>query len=67
MRMMSPDGELGDIPADQVEAAKADGFKLMGDADMQRLYNRMFLAHKFFEQKHPPLKAVRLPRGRGRW
>lgn len=65
--MLAPDGDLYDIPAENVEAAKVEGFKVMSDADMQRMYNRLFLAQKFFEQKHPPLKVVRLPRGRGRW
>lgn len=67
MRMMAPDGTLCDIPEEQVESAEAEGFKIMTDADMQRMFNRLFLAEKFFEQKHPKLKAVRFPRGRGRW
>lgn len=65
--MMSPEGEIGQIPTENVEAAKADGFKVMTDADMQSLYNRLFMAHKFFEQKNPDVSVVRLPRGKGRW
>lgn len=67
MRVMSPEGEIGQIPDEHVEAAKLDGFKVMADGDMQRMYNRLFLAHKFFEQKNPPVSVLRLPRGRGRW
>lgn len=67
MRMMAPDGTLCEIPEENVEAAKAEGFEVMTDAHMQRLYNRLFLAEKFFEQKHPKVAALRLPRGRGRW
>ena len=66
-RMMSPSGELGQVPDDQVEQAKAAGFKVMTDEAMQTMYNRLFLAQKFFEQKHPKVKSWRLPRGRGRW
>jgi hypothetical protein len=65
--MMAPDGSLCSIPEENVEAAKEAGFKEMTDTDMERLYNRLFLAEKFFEQKHPPMTRLRLPRGRGRW
>ena len=34
---------------------------------MKRMYNRLFLAQKFFEQKHPKFTSTRLPRGFGRW
>jgi hypothetical protein len=67
MRMMAPDGTLCSIPEENVEAAKQEGFKVMTDADMQRMHNRLFLSQKFFEQKHPPIGRLRLPRGRGRW
>lgn len=67
MRMMSPTGEIGQIPEEQVEAAKSEGFREMSDQDMQRLHNRLFLADKFFEQKHPKITNWRLPRGKGRW
>jgi len=67
MRMMAPDGTLCEIPEENVAAAESAGFKAMSDADMQRMYNRLFLAEKFFEKKHPKIKAVRFPRGRGRW
>jgi len=67
MRMMSPSGELGEVPADQVEAATAAGFKVMTDDMMATMFNRLFLAQKFFDQKHPKITNWRLPRGRGRW
>lgn len=67
MRMMAPDGTLCQIPDENVKDAESQGFKVMNDADMQRLYNRLFLADKFFEQKHPKMTSLRLPRGRGRW
>ena len=66
-RMMAPDGTLGEVPAEQVEAAIAAGAKVMTNEDLARMHNRMFLAQKFFEQKHPKITSFRLPRGRGRW
>lgn len=64
---MSPTGALGDVPDDKIEDAKAAGFKLMTQDDMQRMHNRLFFAQKFFDQAHPKLTSFRLPRGRGRW
>jgi hypothetical protein len=66
-RMISPTGELGQVPQEQVEAALQEGFKVMTDEDMANMHNRQFLAQKFFEQKHPKITNWRLPRGRGRW
>ena len=65
--MMSPTGELGQVPDEQVEQALAAGFKVMSDDNMATMFNRMFLAQKFFDQKHPKITNWRLPRGRGRW
>lgn len=65
--MISPSGELGQVPEDQVANAEAVGFKVMSDEAMSTMFNRMFLAQKFFEQKHPKVANWRLPRGRGRW
>lgn len=64
---MAPDGTLCEIPDENVKAAEAEGFKVMTDAHMQRLHNRLFFAQKFFEQKYPKTTRVRFPRGRGRW
>jgi hypothetical protein len=66
-RMISPAGELGQVPDDQVDEALQAGFKVMTDENMATMYNRLFLAQKFFEQKHPKITNWRLPRGRGRW
>jgi hypothetical protein len=65
--MVSPDGSIGEIPQENVTAAQASGFRLMSQDDMQRLHNRLFLADKFFEKRHPKVTNWRLPRGRGRW
>jgi hypothetical protein len=58
--MMSPDGTLGEIPGEKVEAAIAAGFKEMTDADMAHLYNRAEIERKFFEKRwtesHQPIK-----------
>jgi hypothetical protein len=66
-RMMAPDGTLGQVAEDHMEEAKAAGFKLMSDENMARMHNRLFLAQKFFDEKHPKITNMRLPRGRGRW
>lgn len=65
--MMSPDGDLGQVPEEHVPDALAAGFKVMTQNDLQRMHNRLFLAQKFFEQKHPKITNWRLPRGRGGW
>jgi hypothetical protein len=67
MRMMAPGGTLCDVPQENVALAEAEGFRVMTDEDMSRMFNRMFLAQKFFEKKHPKMVSTRLPRGRGRW
>lgn len=64
---MAPNGDVGQVPEDQVEAAVAAGGRVMSKADMSKLFNRLFFAQKFFEEKHPKVKSFRLPRGRGRW
>lgn len=66
-RMISPEGELYQVPEQEIEQARAQGFKVMTDDDMATMYNRMFLAQKFFDQKHPKVRNWRLPRGKGRW
>lgn len=66
-RMMSPEGALGQVADDHIEEAKAAGFKVMTDDDLARMHNKLFLAQKFFEQKHPKITSFKLPRGRGRW
>lgn len=65
--MISPEGVLGQVPDEEVAAAREAGFRPMTDEDLQRMHNRSFLAEKFFEQAHPKIKDWRLPRGRGRW
>lgn len=67
MKMITPEGTLCDVPQENVSAAEAEGFKLVTDADLARMHNRLFLAQKFFEQKHPTIRNWRLPRGRGQW
>jgi hypothetical protein len=65
--MISPQGDLYQVPEEETPSALEQGFKLMTDERMATMYNRMFLAQKFFEQKHPKITNWRLPRGRGRW
>lgn len=65
--MMAPNGEIGEVPEDQVESAISSGARVMTTDMMKRMYNRLFLAQKFFEQKHPKFTSTRLPRGFGRW
>jgi hypothetical protein len=67
VRMMSPDGTIGEIPQDQVENAIAAGFKVMTNSEMAQLYNRQEIERRFFEKKfaakYKPVRRV-APRGR---
>lgn len=67
-RMMSPDGTLCAVPVYNVEAAEAEGWRVMTDEDMAALLNRQEITRRFFEKDwaktHKPLK---LKRGWGRW
>jgi hypothetical protein len=49
--MMAPDGTLGEIPADQVQAAQADGFRIMTEADLRNMYQRIFMQHSLIQEK----------------
>lgn len=51
IRMMSPDGTLGEIPEENVVSAQADGFRVMTDDDMKLMYNRIFLEHALFQDQ----------------
>lgn len=66
-RMMAPDGTLGMVPDDKVSDAEAAGFRVMNEAKLQHMHNRLFFAQKFFEKAHPKVTVMKLPRGRGRW
>jgi hypothetical protein len=47
--MMSPDGTLGNVPAENVEIAKAAGFRVMTPADLKTMYNRIFMEHSLIK------------------
>jgi hypothetical protein len=60
--MMSPDGTLGEIPADQVEAAQAEGFRVMTDDDLRDMYQRIFMQHSLIQEKERELARKFAPR-----
>ena len=75
MRMMSPDGALGEVPDVGVEAAQAAGFRLMSKQDLADMYQRTFMTHTLIQQKERDLankfkkrQSLRkqMQRGRGR-
>lgn len=67
VRMMSPDGTIGEIPDEKVMEAIADGFKVMSNQDMAQLYNRQEIERRFFEKKFAAkYKPVRRVAARGR-
>lgn len=67
VRMMSPGGELGMVPEEQVESAIAEGYKVMTTEDMAQLYNRQEIERRFFEKKFAAkYKPVRRVAARGR-
>lgn len=65
VRMMSPDGTIGEIPEDKVQEATLAGFKVLTNADLAHIFNRQELERRFFEKrfaaKFKPIR--RIPRG----
>ena len=60
VRILAPTGELGFIPADQVEAAVADGAVVMTPDKMRELRQDVFMQHMLFkDQNHSPRKRRR--------
>jgi len=75
MRMMSPDGSLGEVPVEQVDAAQAQGFRVMTDQDLADMYQRTFMTHMLLKDRDEKLKRKfaqrqslrkQMQRGRGR-
>lgn len=67
VRMMSPDGTIGEIPEDKVDEAKLAGFKVMTEKDMVQLFNRQEIERRFFEKKYAAkYKPVRRVAAKGR-
>lgn len=70
MRVMAPDGSLGEVPEDQIEAALAAGGRLMTSADLKEMFNRLHLEHSLFKESRKRalegLKKRTVTRMRGR-
>lgn len=60
--MMSPDGSLGEVPADQVEDAQSAGFRVMTSDDLRSMYQRIFMEHSLIQQKDKELLKKFQPR-----
>ena len=56
MRMMSPEGSLGEIPDEQVVAAVAQGFRVMTAQDLADMYQRTFMTHMLLKNREEKLK-----------
>lgn len=50
--MMSPQGTLGIVPDEHVDAAITAGFRPMTPADMRVMYQASFMEHALFKDKH---------------
>ena len=50
-RMMAPDGTLGTVPQDQVEAAIAAGGKVMNPESMREMRQAVFMEHTLFKDR----------------
>lgn len=60
VRILAPTGELGYIPADQVDAAVADGAVVMTPEKMRELRQDVFMQHMLFkDQNQSPRKRRR--------
>ena len=63
IRALAPSGEIGEIPEEELEAALAEGFRVMPDSEMAALYNRQEIERRWFEQQWKKKnKAIRIPR-----
>jgi hypothetical protein len=57
--MMSPQGTLGMVPDEHVDAAIVAGFRPMTPADMRAMYQASFMEHALFKDKHKPVERRR--------
>lgn len=55
--MMAPDGTLGEVPTENVEAATAVGFRVMTEADLRNMYQRISVEHALFKEKQKQIGA----------
>lgn len=57
--MMSPDGEVGEIPDESLQAAQDAGYRVMTDEDMRIMFNKIAMADRIFQRdwkkKHRPI------------
>lgn len=52
VRILAPTGELGTIPEEQLEAARAEGAILMTPERMREMRQNIFMEHQVFKQEH---------------
>lgn len=66
--VMAPDGQVCQIPEDQLEAALAGGGKLLSEREVSTMAHKRSMAVRFFEQewKKKQPRAFRLNRRRYR-
>ena len=64
VRILAPDGNLGMIPEDHVEAAIAAGGRVMTPELMREMRQAVFMEHAIFkdQRKAPPKNRKRLVR-----
>jgi len=62
VRIMAPDGTLGNIPEEQVEAAVLAGAKVMSKQDLKDMYQSVFMAHTLVTEQKKKVLAKFQPR-----
>ena len=59
VRLISPTGEIGYVPEDQVEEAIAAGAQMMTPEKMRELRQAVFMEHGLFKHEHKPIEKPR--------
>lgn len=62
MRVMAPDGTLGEVPAENVQAAIAAGGRVMTPSDLRNMYHQIFMEHSLFQEKQRKVERQFQPR-----
>lgn len=56
IRMMAPDGTLGNVPDEHVSAAVEAGGRVMTSADLKQMYQNLFMQHVMFKDKQAKVR-----------
>lgn len=54
VRIMAPDGTLGQVPEEALPAVLEAGGRVMTPEDMREMYQGVFMAHILFKDKNKP-------------